>query len=146
VKLAPAQPEEALLLEPGEYLLVLSWLQGRTARGGKRYLRCGFDVISGPASGRSFVATMGVDLLQRGTRGRWQVWMEQCGVRDLVDLDDDSAILRAFRGRPFKARVKVDEPTAERGAVNDLDVFVYPRRYSDQDRAEIQRWREEHAR
>lgn len=137
MKLAPAQAEPDPLLEPGEYLLALSWLQRRTSRAGADYLLCGFVVVSGPARGRPLVATMGLDLSRPGTRGRWRVWREQCGVREEIDLGDDAAILRAFRARPFKARIRVDEPTTGRDAVNDIDVLIYPRLYSDEDRREI---------
>ena len=127
-------------LPAGEYLLAMVWFRRQTGRSGNVYLRCRFVVAAGPLQGRGFFCAWSLDASKPGCRKRWELWMEQVGCDVEVDLDDDADIAKHFKGRAFKAVVKL----TQRGMYqnNDIDRLVYPRLYSDADRHDVEAWAE----
>ncbi len=126
---------------PGEYLLALVWFARRTSKGGNDYLRCRFTVCSGPLKGRGFFTPWSLDTSNPGCKRRWEVWMEQVGCDEEIDLDSDRAINQHFKGAPFKAEVQ----TKQRGQYTNTDLgrLIYLRQYTPQDMVNIATWKQE---
>lgn len=91
----------------GDYLLVLKSFERKTARtSGKDYLRSRFQVIYGPAKGKSFFDSISLDTGNSGSMLRLSLLAEGCGRTEPFDLDSDADLRAALTGKPFKARVK----------------------------------------
>lgn len=126
------------LLRAGEYILALVWFERRTSQRGNEYLQCRFVVAAGPAKGRGFFCPWSLNTDNGGTQQRWAIWMEQVQCEQEIDLDDDRAIARIFKGKAFKAEVSLR--THNGYEQNDLRRLVYPRTYGDLDRGDIDAW------
>lgn len=127
---------------PGEYLLALVWFDRRVGHSsGAPYLRCKFVVCAGSQKGKAFFTPWGLDLSKRGAAKRWELWMEQVNCEEEVDLQDDRAIDRVFKGRAFKAEVKVSTRNSYENT--DIHHLIYPRHYTDIDREDIREWESE---
>jgi hypothetical protein len=124
-------------------MLALVWFHRRTSQRGNEYLRCKFQVAAGPSKGKSFFCPWSLGTQNPGSRQRWEIWMEQVGCDDEIDLDDDAAIRAAFLGKPFKAEVSLR--TRNGYEENDLRRLIYPRLYGEIDRADIEAWNTEWA-
>lgn len=127
---------------PGEYMLALVWFERRTAKGsGNRYLQCKFVVVAGSQKGKGFFTPWGLNMENRHASKRWQIWMEQVDCREEVDLDSDQAISRVFKGKAFKAEVKL----SQRNGYDNTDIhhLIYPGRYDEMDRADMRAWEKE---
>ncbi len=129
---------------PGEYLLALVWFARRVGRtSGSPYLRCKFVVCAGSQKGKAFFTPWSLDLSKRGAAKRWELWMEQVGCEEEVDLQDDGAVRAVFLGKPFRAEVKV---STRNGYDNtDIDRLIYPRLYKGIDHSDIVEWNDEWA-
>ena len=125
-------------IPPGEYLLALVWFARKESQKGNHYLRCRFVVCSGPKEGAGFFTPWSLDTSKPGSQRRWEVWMEQVGCDKELDLDDDKAIARAFKGKAFVAEVQ----TQQRGEYRNTDIgrLVYKRNYSERQRQAIEDW------
>lgn len=132
-------PEDELL-PAGEYLLALVWFGRRTTERGE-YLRCRFGVCAGPRKGAGFFCPVSLNTGNAVVERIWALWMEQVGCTQEVDLADDSAIARHFKGRVFKA-VLTAKQLGDR-QVNDIKMRVYPSRYTAEDRRLIAEWEQE---
>ena len=127
---------------PGEYLLALVWFDRRTGRtSGSPYLRCKFVVCAGSQKGKAFFTPWSLDLSKRGAAKRWELWMEQVDCEEEIDLQDDRAISKAFKGKPIKAEVKVGKRNGYDNT--DIDRLIYPRLYSEMDRQDMAAWDKE---
>jgi hypothetical protein len=91
----------------GDYLLVLKNFARKIAqKSGLPYLRARYEVIAGPAKGKQFFDSIGLDISNSGTALRLSIFAELCGVTESFDLDDDDGLRERLCGKPFKARVK----------------------------------------
>lgn len=89
----------------GDYLLILkSFKRAHGKQSGKPYLRGCFQVIHGPAKGRTFFDSLSLDMGNSGAMFRLSMLCEQVA-SGAFDLDDDQAIKDAICRKPFKARV-----------------------------------------
>lgn len=89
----------------GDYLLVIKNLKrAHGKQSGKPYLRTCFQVIHGPAKGKTFFDSLSLDMENSGAMFRLSMLCEQVGSGSF-DLDNDNEIRDAIQGKPFKARV-----------------------------------------
>jgi hypothetical protein len=89
----------------GDYLVIIKSFtrrSGQTSR--KPYLRTCFQVIHGPAKGRTFFDSLTVDLGNSGAMFRLSMLCEQVNSGSF-DLDDDQAVKDALCRKPLKVRV-----------------------------------------
>lgn len=123
----------------GEYLIVMRGFERKTAKqSGKDYLRCRFQVIAGPAKGKSFFDSVSLDTDNSGSMFRLSLLAEQCGQTEAFDLDLDAELRKAFIGKPFKARVK---RTTENGYTNNgIERYVTGKGISDREREMMEIW------
>lgn len=90
-----------------DYLIVLKNFSRREAKtDGKPYLRGRYEIIAGPAKGKTFFDSIGLDVTNAGTAFRLSMFAELCGVNQAFDLDDDQVLRELLCNKPFKARVK----------------------------------------
>lgn len=89
----------------GDYLLIIKNFQRRTGKASsKPYLRTCFEVIHGPAKGKTFFDSMSIDMDNGGAMARLSMLAEQVD-SGAFDLDSDAEIKQALVRKPFKARV-----------------------------------------
>lgn len=127
-------------IAPGDYMLALVWFQRKYGRKGD-YLRCRFQVIAGPLKGQGFYANMGLDLSNRGTSVRWDIYAEYGRRGPAWSLDEDRDIIRVFKGAGFKGRVKRE--TRGQYINNDIEQITYRRMLSQQEEQVISDWDKE---
>ncbi len=89
----------------GDYLLILKRFERKYGKqSGQPYLRALFEVIHGPAKGKTFFDSLSLDTENSGAMFRLSMLCEQVQ-SGAFDLDDDAAIREAICRKPFKARV-----------------------------------------
>ncbi len=120
-----------------DYLLIVKNFkrqEGKTSR--KPYLRACFEVIHGPAKGRTFFDSLSLDMSNSGAMFRLSMLCEQVQ-SGAFDLDDDQAIKDAILRKPFKARVsrEVNGQYVNNGIARYLNKEV-----SDFDRRIMETW------
>jgi len=135
------QDEVAGAIPPGQYLLAMVWFKRSESQAGNTYLRARFVVCAGPRKGAGFFAPWSVDVSRAGIRKRWEVWLEQLGCNQEIDLDNDAQIARLCKGRPFKAEVTKRLHNGYEN--NDIGRLIYPRLYTKLDQADMAAWNEE---
>lgn len=136
------QRERGATVPGGDYILALVEFQRRASRtDGRPWLRCVMQVVHGPKAGALFTVPWSLDTSRPGTLRRWEIWMEQVGRVEEVDLDNDAEIAEAFMGRAFKASVRLED-TGDYEQ-NDIHRLVYPRLYTAGERQVIEQWNEQ---
>lgn len=90
----------------GDYLVVLKNFSRKFAnKTGQPYLRGRYEIVAGPAKGKQFFDSIGLDVTNPGTAFRLSMFAELCGVTEAFDLDDDNLLRELLCNKPFKARV-----------------------------------------
>jgi hypothetical protein len=90
----------------GDYLIVLKNFARKTSAAGNPYLRARYEVIAGPAKGKQFFDSIGLDVSNSGTAFRLSMFAELVGRTEAFDLENDAELREVFCNRPFKARIK----------------------------------------
>lgn len=108
----------AEIVPAGRYGLALVWFTRRTSRAGTDYLSVKYEITDGPMKGKSFFSMIGLDLSQNGTRVRWSLLCQVCGVQEEFELgssndgtaaEGDENIARLFKFKPFRGEVTVEK-------------------------------------
>lgn len=134
-------------LPAGRYLLVIETIEQREGKTSKRpYLNARYRVISGPLKGRTFFATIGVDIHhpQYGgtTAGRLSAMCVALRSTEPVELGNVNTLVRAWCNRPFKAEVSQKQMgqyvnnDIRKYAIDEKDVAASERQVMDEWRAE----------
>ena len=135
----------------GEYIIALRSFQrkhGKTSR--KEYLSMRFVVCSGPLKGRTFFASMSLDLSVEGIRNRWIIWIEACDIKEEFELgstregtaqEGDENINRLFVGVPFKATIKTE--INGQYTNNDIQLIHFRSKWTQADLAAMSVWLDE---
>lgn len=119
-------------LPPGEYLIALRSFERKLSKEKRTpYLRAKYQVIAGPAKGKTFFASISLDMENAGSAGRLSLFAERCGVTQAFDLDNDDDFRRLFCDVVFKARVALKKANGYTN--NDIE------RYLEMNDAEIKK-------
>ncbi len=140
-------------LPGGRYVLAMTALKrNRSKTSGNDYLRTKLEVCSGPAKGSAAWVNLSCDLSREGTVRRWQILMDSCGVADEFEIgstsegndrEGDKNIRDRFFGKPFVAELKRER--REDFESNDIDKFIFPKYWTDEEREVIAEWAFEYA-
>lgn len=124
---------------PGDYVIGLVWFKRKEAKSGSDYLNAKFE-ICGPATlkGSAFFTMVSLDTTKSVVCKRLELWMENIGQEDEVDLDSDADVARVFKGKAFKAKLK----TVTNGKYKNVEIdrFAYVRDYSPEEDELIEQW------
>ncbi len=119
-------------LETGDYILAMTWFERRFGKqSGNAYLQCCYKVVMGPAKGRTFFSSLGIDTDNSNIAGRLGVYCKCIGRDEPFDLEDDGEIKKVFVGKPFKGKVS----KRTRGQYTDNDISRYITTVTDEESA-----------
>lgn len=125
-------------LPAGQYILAMDWFTRKTSKAGNPYLRCHFRVVAGPAKGKGFYSSMGLDTSKQGTANRWSLYCDCVGVEEAFDLDDDGELAQLFKWKPFVAII--NRRQEGQYVNNDIERYVLPRDLGEDTKQLMEAW------
>lgn len=135
-------------LPAGVFTLGITWFKRKQAKNNNtEYHSVKIQVAGGRLAGRTFFTTMSLDLTKSGAVRRWIVLCEVLGIEHEFELgstdkgtneEGDENFRKLFLGRAFKAEVGVSKNG--NFVNNEIKTILYPRQYTEQDRADIAAW------